>query len=158
MVEIFEEVTHVEDILYAGHTGVVVKLAEAAVSCPEIQPALLEAILHAFHTHTHPQATAPVILALLTYEVYCEGGAVGEASGEESSNPSTLHGALLLQAMLKFQDVKVVVKSVLKQKVKEVVRMACDPHGSHVLTTFMSSSTIPVKKKEKLVTKLKVRE
>ena len=50
-----------EEILFAGHTGVVVKLTEAAAeSCPEKQPALLESLLKAFHTEHDPKHCAPV--------------------------------------------------------------------------------------------------
>lgn len=132
----------------------VVKLVEAAVSCPAVQPGLLEAIMAAFHTTSHPNSTVPVLLALLTYEVFTAGEDADEGRGEP--HPTSLHGSLLLQALLKFQDVKVVVRSVLKMKVKELVRISCDPQGSHVLTTFMSSSTVPEKKKEKLAAKLEV--
>lgn len=144
-----------EDVLYAGHTGVVVKLVEAAISCPEVQPGLFEAVQQAFHLTSHSTATAPVLLALMTYEVFtAQDNDSAEGCGQ--LHPTSLHGSLLLQALLKFQDTKVVVRSVLKMKVKELLRMSCDPHGSHVLTTLMTSSSVSNKKKEKLVAKLEV--
>ena len=150
--EIVSEVGSLEDLLFLGHTGVVVKLAEAAVACPEVQPVLLEAILKAFHTDAHPDSCAPVILALLTYDVFYETS----EEGSIKPHPFTLHGSLLLQALLKFEDVKTVPRSVLKMSVKELVRVSCDPQGSHVVTTFLGSPTIPAKRKEKLVAKLVV--
>ena len=58
---------------------------------------------------------------------------------------------------MKFQNTKLVVASLLHMTTNEIVRMSCDPSGSHVLEAFMSSHTVPVKKKRKLAEKLKVR-
>lgn len=62
-----------------------------------------------------------------------------------------------MQALLKFQDTKLVVASLLHMTTNDIVRMSCDPSGSHVLEAFMSSHTVPVKKKRRLIEKLKVR-
>ena len=64
-----DELSSLEDILFAGHTGVVVKLTQAAVSCPEKQPAMLESLLKAFHTEHDPKHCAPVFLSLMTHEM-----------------------------------------------------------------------------------------
>lgn len=128
------------------------------MACPDIQPALLQEILQAFHITSHLSVAAPVILALVTYEVFtAEGeGATDGDEGRGKPHPSSLHGSLLLQALLKFQEVKAVSRSVLKMSAKELVRVCCDPHGSHVITAFLTSSTVAGKKKEKLVAKLEV--
>ena len=34
---------------------------------------------------------------------------------------------------------------------ENVVRVSCDPSGSHVLESFMASRTVPVKRKNRLV-------
>ena len=66
---LIDELGSLEDILFAGHTGVVVKLTQAAVSCPEKQPAILESLLRAFHTEHDPKHCAPVFLLLMTHEM-----------------------------------------------------------------------------------------
>lgn len=67
---LIDELSSLEEILFAGHTGVVVKLTEAAAeSCPEKQPALLESLLKAFHTEHDPKHSAPVFLSLMTHEM-----------------------------------------------------------------------------------------
>lgn len=160
-----------EAILFAGHTGVVVKLMEAAVACAEVQATLQDAIFKAFHTSAHPDTCAPVILALMTHEVYHSkdetedkeegvaggcGDEEGVAGGRGKPHPTTLHGSLILQALLKFQDVKTVARSVLKLGGEEMVRLGCDSQGSHVLTAFMTSTTVSAKRKERLMAKLEV--
>ena len=64
-----DELGSLEDILFAGHTGVVVKLTEAAVSCPEKQPTIVESLLRAFHTEQDPEHCALVFLSLMTHEM-----------------------------------------------------------------------------------------
>ena len=67
---LIDELSSLEEILFAGHTGVVVKLTEAAAeSCHEKQPALLESLLRAFHTEHDPKHCAPVFLSLMTHEM-----------------------------------------------------------------------------------------
>ena len=48
------------------------------------------------------------------------------------------------------------VASLLHMSTDDIIRMSCNPSGSHVLEAFMSSLTVPVKKKSKLTDKLKV--
>lgn len=162
--EVMGEVSSLEEILFVGHTGVVVKLAEAAITAPDVQGTLLPALLQAFHVDTHPLSSAPVILALLTYEVFYsqeeeeeEGVEKQEEGGEiTKSHPTSLHGSLLLQALFQYADVKVLCRSMVKLSVSELVRLSCDSHGSHVITAFISSKTVPAKKKERLRKKLEV--
>ena len=69
----------------------------------------------------------------------------------------SLHGSLLVQGLLKFQIPKVVVNSLLKMPADDIIsRLSCDPSGSHVITTFLSSPTISLKKKSKLTKTLEV--
>jgi hypothetical protein len=152
--EIHSEVGVLEDILYLGHTGVVVKLVEAAVACPEVQSDILAAIFKAFHASDHLSSCAPLILALLTYEVFYDE----EGEGAAKPHPFTLHGSLLLQSLLKFEDVKAVSRSILKLRSEELVRLSCDAQASHVISTFLSSVTVSIKRKEKLITRLLVGE
>lgn len=70
----------------------------------------------------------------------------------------SLHGSLLVQALLKFQVPKVIVNSLLKMPPDDIIgRLSCDPSGSHVITAFLTSATISVKKKNKLIKILEVR-
>ena len=72
------------------------------------------------------------------------------------TSPIALHGSLIVQALLKYQDTKLVARSLLKMTSDDIRRVSCDPSGSHVLTVFMSSSTVSAKNKIKMVDKLEV--
>ena len=69
----------------------------------------------------------------------------------------SLHGSLLMQALLKFQVPKVVASSLLKMPCDDIVgKLSCDPSGSHVITTFLSSPTMSQKRNNKLTKILEV--
>ena len=65
-----DELSPLEEVLFTGHTGVVVRLLQAAVLCHEKQPVLLQGLLRAFHTEAYPKSCAPLFLFLITYEVF----------------------------------------------------------------------------------------
>ena len=67
-----DELSSLEDIFFAGHMGVVVKLTQSAVTCPEKQSAMLQSLMKAFHTEHDPKHCAPLFLSLMTHEVMFE--------------------------------------------------------------------------------------
>jgi len=149
-----------------GHTGLVVQLVQAAVKFSDLQVTIFSMLQKAFHIESHPKCTAQVILPLVTHEVYAEGNGVSaDATREEEGGGGgavsqalspTLHGSLLLQALLKYEDSTVVARSLLLHSAEDLLQLCCDPCASHVLTTFFTSSTVSNKKKDKMTTKLLV--
>lgn len=67
-----ELLPHLEDILFAGHSGVVVKMAEVALRLPDQQPEFMKMLLTAFHTENDTNYCVPLFLTLTAYEVYLE--------------------------------------------------------------------------------------
>ena len=60
-----------EKVLCCGHVGVVVKVTEACKKCmPRQQVIMLNKLLKAFHTESHPQDCAVLFTSLVTREVY----------------------------------------------------------------------------------------
>lgn len=60
-----------EKVLFCGHTGVVVKATEACKRCtPRQQMMMLNKLLKAFHTESHPQDCAILFISLVAREVY----------------------------------------------------------------------------------------
>ncbi len=65
------ELSPLEDVLFVGHSGVVVRLVDrVATCCPDQQPSLLQALLTAFHTQSSPRSCAPLFLSLTAYEIH----------------------------------------------------------------------------------------
>ena len=67
-----ELLPQLEDVLFAGHSGVVVKMAEAALRSPAQQQEVVQTLLTVFHTDTDTSACLPLFLTLTAYEVYSE--------------------------------------------------------------------------------------
>ena len=67
-----EMLPHLEDVLFVGHSGVVVKLAEAGLRSAGQQQEIVEALLSAFHAESDRKCCVPLFLALTAYEVYSE--------------------------------------------------------------------------------------
>ena len=69
---IAELLPHLEDVLFAGHSGVVVKMAEAGLRATARQPEIVETLLVAFHAQNDTNTCVPLLLTLTAYEVHVE--------------------------------------------------------------------------------------
>ena len=67
-----ELLPHLEDVLFVGHSGVAVRLAEAGLRSSPQQTEILTALLNAFHVKMDAKYCVPLFLTLTAYEVYCE--------------------------------------------------------------------------------------
>jgi len=84
-------IPHLEEILFIGHTGVVVSLAQAVCLCPLEQPSFLSALLSTFHTEDTPLCCGPLLLSLTTHEVYYAPGEEEKVGQEPSSLNCSVH-------------------------------------------------------------------
>ncbi|PIK57620.1 putative nucleolar protein 9 [Apostichopus japonicus] len=66
-----------------------------------------------------------------------------------------LHGSLLLQSLLKFQNKRIVVNGFMALSTEELKTIICQPAGSYLLEHFMSNERIKDKKKEQLINTMK---
>ena len=65
-----ELLPHLEDVLFVGHSGVVVKLTEAGLKNTSQQSEILKALLKAFHADKDAKCCVPLFLTITAYEVY----------------------------------------------------------------------------------------
>ena len=70
--------------------------------------------------------------------------------------PAHILGSLMVQALLKYENPKIVANSFVKMETDDVIRMSCDPVSSHAVDALMGSHTVSLRKKTKLIDKLKV--
>ena len=68
-----------------------------------------------------------------------------------------MQGSLLVQALFKYENPRVVVRSLLDMETDDLMWLSCDVAGSHAVDAFLSSSTVKSVKKKKLVEKIRVR-
>ena len=70
--------------------------------------------------------------------------------------PVSLHGSLLVQNTLQYQDTKLMTSLLVGLPLPSLTHLACHPNGSHVLEAVLSSKMVDSRKKQKLVDKFKV--
>ena len=63
----------------------------------------------------------------------------------------------MLQALLGYEDTKVVTSSFLTIPTDQLLMISCDPSGNHVVDVFLASKNVMLKKKTKLIKKFRVR-
>lgn len=62
----------------------------------------------------------------------------------------------MVQVLLKYENPRVITRSILHMEVGEVMWLSCDVAGSHVIDAFLTSPTVAPVKKKKLVNKIRV--
>jgi len=69
----------------------------------------------------------------------------------------SLHGALIMQSLLEYDDTKVISSSMLTIPIDQLLMISCNPSGNHIIDVFLSSKNVVLKKKTKLIKKFVVR-
>ncbi|XP_026168368.1 nucleolar protein 9 [Mastacembelus armatus] len=143
---LFDElIKGVEAILATGHMGVIVQLAESCAESEEKQNELMQCLLHAFHC-AEPGSRhvncLPLFLSLLTYEVYYHSDtAEDNISMEVPLSSICYHGSRLVQALAKFKERSLLLSSLRTMSPADLLILATDPAGSHVLQALITTSS-----------------
>ncbi|XP_029930123.1 nucleolar protein 9 [Myripristis murdjan] len=143
---LFDELVQgVEAILAAGHMGVIVQLAESCAESGEKQGEMMQCLLHAFHCAepgTRHTSCLPLFMSLLTYEVYYHSDtAEGSIQTEVPLASICYHGSRLVQALAKFKERSLLLNSLRSLTPADLLTLACDPSGSHVLQALITTSS-----------------
>ncbi|PIK36892.1 putative nucleolar protein 9 [Apostichopus japonicus] len=150
-------------ILAANNTGVLLQLAETCFLFPAHQETFVKSLLEALKGFTPEERQLKAIIligSLQSFEV------LFPSEDDENSNSGTgevkpkgievkLHGSLLLQSLLKFQNKRIVVNGFMALSTEELKTIICQPAGSYLLEHFMSNERIKDKKKEQLINTMK---
>ncbi|XP_030608273.1 nucleolar protein 9 isoform X2 [Archocentrus centrarchus] len=143
---VFDELVQgVEAILAAGHMGVIVQLAESCAESEERQDEMMQCLLHAFHC-AEPGARQvtclPLFMSLLTYEVYYHSDTTeGKIHTEVPLTSICYHGSRLVQALAKFKGRSLLLSSLRSLSPSDLLSMAADRAGSHVLQALITTSS-----------------
>ncbi|KAK2821944.1 hypothetical protein Q5P01_022009 [Channa striata] len=143
---LFDELVQgVEAILAAGHMGVIVQLAESCAESEEKQQELMQCLLHAFHCAepgSRHVSCLPLFMSLLTYEVYYHSDtADGNTQTEVPLTSICYHGSRLVQALAKFKERSLLLSSLRTLSPANLLTLAADPAGSHVLQALITTSS-----------------
>ncbi|XP_049889292.1 nucleolar protein 9 [Epinephelus moara] len=143
---LFDELIQgVEAILAAGHMGVIVQLAESCAESEEKQDELVQCLLRAFHCAepgSRHVTCLPLFMSLTTYEVYYHSDtAEGNIQTEIPLSSICYHGSRLVQALAKFKERSLLLSSLRTLTPADLLTLACDPSGSHVLQALIATSS-----------------
>ncbi|KAL6104837.1 nop9 [Pungitius sinensis] len=143
---LFDELIQgIESILAAGHMGVIVQLAESCAESGEKQTDLMQCLLRAFHCAepgSRHVSCLPLFMSLLTFEVYYHSDtAEGETQPEVPLSSICYHGSRLVQALAKFKERSLLLSSLRTLTPADLLTLASDPSGSHVLQALITTSS-----------------
>lgn len=142
---IFDElVDSIETLLQVGHTGVVCSLAQACLRLGARQGPFMKAIQTALDCLQPKEKSDKFALLTLKLKPY-------SVAKEDKTNFIHIHGAVILQAMLKFNKPIKLVQCILDMKNEELAEIFCSPKGSHIVDAFMESQFVGEKSREKLI-------
>ncbi|XP_019628830.1 PREDICTED: nucleolar protein 9-like [Branchiostoma belcheri] len=155
-----ELLAHCEDLLAHGKAMVLINLADACVrhQMQDGQRKFVKKLLKAFHIpKTDRLKCAQVVASLQSYEQF--SGVPKDKSEEQQKTTKvlttvTLHGSLLLQHLLRFDDPSDVADSIQAMSSHELQTLACNSFGSRVIETFLTSPTISEKRIKPLLQKM----
>ncbi|KAK9305037.1 hypothetical protein QLX08_003737 [Tetragonisca angustula] len=153
--QLFEEIhSYFFDILDKGHTGVLVSVANACLRLQTKQGAFVTELLNVLDCGANEKQHR-----ILTCVISLKKSENCETSEGKMGNDSrcliSLHGSLIVQAILKFNKPIKIVNSLLETDVEKVAQIFEDPKGSRIVDAFMDSKYIGEKSREKLAKKLK---
>ncbi|XP_029381232.1 nucleolar protein 9 isoform X2 [Echeneis naucrates] len=145
-VRLFDELVQgVEAILAAGHMGVIVQLAESCAESGEKQDELMQCLMHAFHCAepgSRHVSCLPLFMSLLTYEVYYHSDtAEGSTQTQVPLSSICYHGSRLVQALARFKERSHLLSSLRTLSPADLLTLASDPAGSHVLQALVTTSS-----------------
>ncbi|KAF7655344.1 hypothetical protein LDENG_00057100 [Lucifuga dentata] len=143
---LFDELIQgVEAILAAGHMGVIVQLAESCAESREKQEEMMQCLLQAFHCaepSSRHISCLPLFMSLLTYEVYYHSDTAESSIQTEVPLTSICyHGSRLVQALVKFKERSLLLSSLRSLTPADILTLASDPAGSHVLQALITTSS-----------------
>ncbi|KAG0294588.1 Nucleolar protein 9 [Dissophora globulifera] len=139
------------NFLKFGRPGVIRAVVEACKNVGACHKEVVKGLCTAFHTNTTVERKEflQVVLHMETYEAFME-----RLEQQESTKPK-FHpqGAVILQLLLQFPEEhsKIVVDSYFAQKEELMYSWTMDPVGSHVLEAFLTSPTLNLKVKRKIL-------
>lgn len=140
-----------ENFLKFGRPGVLRAVVEACKNVGACHKDVIKGLCNAFHTQTPVERKEflHVVLNMETYESFLE-----RRESQESTKPK-FHpqGAVTLQLILQYPEEhsKIVIDSYFAQKDELMYSWTLDPVGSHVIEAFLTSPTVNLKVKRKIL-------
>ncbi|KAI2808765.1 Nucleolar protein 9 [Blomia tropicalis] len=128
-----------------NRAGIGVCLAKACQGFKKSQHDLINALLKAFDCYEPKEKQLDLVPSMLFIEMK------DRFSHGVPKIQIWLHGSLMLQYMMAYSDPYKVSKSLLSLSTDDIIRIAKDRSGSHVIDAFLHSDNIALKYKSEIV-------
>lgn len=153
--QIFEEIhVHFSEIFQKGFTGILVSVANACLRLQVKQGAFVTELLKTLHCEVNEKQHF-IVACVVSLKTFDQLENLKEKKEDDSKSLISLHGSLIVQAILNFNKPIKMVNSLLETNVEDLVRLFEDPKGSRIADAYMDSKYIGEKSREKLGKKLK---
>lgn len=153
--QIFEEIhVHFSEILEKGFTGILVSVANACLRLQVKQGAFVTELLRTLHCEVNEKQHL-IVACVASLKTSDQLENLKEKKENDSKSLISLHGSLIIQAILNFNKPIKMVNSLLETDIEQAVRLFEDPKGSRIVDAYMDSKYIGEKSREKLGKKLK---
>lgn len=153
--QIFEEIhVHFSEILEKGFTGILVSVANACLRLQVKQGAFVTELLRTLHCEVNEKQHL-IVACVASLKTSDQLENLKEKKEDDSKSLISLHGSLIIQAILNFNKPIKMVNSLLETDIEQAVRLFEDPKGSRIVDAYMDSKYIGEKSREKLGKKLK---
>lgn len=155
--ELYEEVIgeilpEMDSILSFNRPGIGVCLAKACIRFPNAQEKFINALMDAYHINDREKRDKR--LHLVPLMLFTDPVRHDPMRHDRREVDVWLHGSLMLQYIFRFKNTYEVSKSFLLLERNELLRVATDKSGSHVVDSFLQSETVPNVSKDEFVHKL----
>lgn len=149
----FEEVCeHFKEIIGAGHTGVILSIAQSCKRLISKQGAFMQNLMKALDCFEPIERQKCFILCLARFLSFEENA---KCSNENLQKEKlSLHGTLILQLLLEFNKPIKIVNGLLEMDVNEVKNLFSNSMGSHIVDSYVSSVFVGEKSRERLTRKM----
>lgn len=153
--EIFEELKDsFKEIITLNHTGVIWRLGEGCKKFATKQASFIQNLMRSLDCFEPEERQNCFILCLSKFQNY--DAVQCRLDKNLQKEKLSLHGTLLIQLILEFNKPIKAVNSILNMDTKHLQYLFSNTMGSHIVDSYMTSTFVGEKSRDKLIRKLKV--
>lgn len=147
-----ELVNDFEQIIKAGHSGILLALAQTCTRLSTKQGSFVQNLMKSFNCFEPEDKQKHFVMCLCRFNKYED---VEKISNENlQKDKLSLHGTLILQVLLDFNKPIKIVNSILSMDQHDLKKLFCNSMGSHIADSFVKGLFVGEKSREKLIRKM----
>ncbi|XP_045483377.1 nucleolar protein 9-like [Harmonia axyridis] len=153
---IFDELAdHFANIIQEGHTGIIWAIADGCKRLSSKQGPFVNSLMKAFNCLEPETRQSSLIICLARMKTFEDCASSSLSNEELQKTRLNLHGTLILQILLEFNKPIKIVNSILEMDINNLKALMSNTQGSHIVDSFVRSTYVGEKSREKLVRKMK---